>query len=92
MLHYLFIYYQKDPTVMDRIKEILDKMCQLAPNYSIEPIDDIEKSLDDGEEDGELHEDEYVETPIENSTETQQKYDLPEQGPDEYVFLGNLSP
>ena len=52
MLHYLFIYYQKDPTVMDRIKEILDKMCQLAPNYSVEPIDDIEETLDGSDEDG----------------------------------------
>ena len=38
MLHYLFIYYQKDPTIMERLKEILDKMCDLAPKH-IDPLD-----------------------------------------------------
>ena len=45
MLHYLFIFYKKDPTIMDRLKEILDKMCELAPNYVVEPIDNIEESM-----------------------------------------------
>lgn len=56
MLHYLFIYYQKDPTVMDRLKEILDKMCHLAPNYSVEPIDDIDETIEEAEEEGEFEE------------------------------------
>ena len=38
LLHYLFTYYQKDRTVMDRLVEILDKMCELNPKYSVEPI------------------------------------------------------
>ena len=29
MLHYLFIYYLKDATVLDRLREILDKMVEL---------------------------------------------------------------
>ena len=91
MLHYLFIYYQKDPTVMDRIKEILDKMCQLAPNYSVEPIDDIEETLDGSDEDGEFQDEEEPENPIDDIEEIHVKYDLPEQGEDEYVGSDELS-
>ena len=32
LLHYLFTYYRKDPTIMDRLVEVLDKMCKLIPN------------------------------------------------------------
>ena len=40
MLHYLFVFYQKDKTIMDRMKEILDKMCELKlDNYDDEPVD-----------------------------------------------------
>ena len=28
-LHFLFRYYQKDPTVLDRLKEVLDRMNEL---------------------------------------------------------------
>ena len=28
-LHFLFRYYQKDPTILDRFKEVLDKMNEL---------------------------------------------------------------
>ena len=28
-LHFLFRYYQKDPTVLDRFKEVLDRMNEL---------------------------------------------------------------
>ena len=28
-LHFLFSYYQKDPTILDRFKEVLDKMNEL---------------------------------------------------------------
>lgn len=51
MLHYLFIYYQKDPTIMERLKEILDKMCDLAPKH-IDPLD-MEECLEMEEEEGE---------------------------------------
>ena len=82
MLHYLFIYYQKDPTVMNRLKEILDKMCQLAPNYGVEPIDDIEESIDEEGDDGEYQDEEGVENALEIIEETQPEYDIPEQEPD----------
>ena len=37
MLHYLFIYYLKDATVLDRLREILDKMVELHdPQMEIE--------------------------------------------------------
>ena len=37
MLHYLFIYYLKDKTVIDRMVEILDKMVELHdPQMEIE--------------------------------------------------------
>lgn len=29
MIHQLFCYYRKDPSILDRIKEILDKMVEL---------------------------------------------------------------
>ena len=60
MLHYLFIYYQKDPTIMERLKEILDKMCDLAPKH-IDPLD-MEECLEmeeEAEEETEAEEDEY---------------------------------
>ena len=54
MLHYLFIYYQKDPTIMERLKEILDKMCDLAPKH-IDPLDmeeclEMEESEEEAED------------------------------------------
>lgn len=30
MLHYLFTFYRKDNTVIDRLVEVLDKMCELV--------------------------------------------------------------
>lgn len=30
MLHYLFIYYKKDKSIMGRLTEILDRMCELS--------------------------------------------------------------
>ena len=45
LLHYLFGYYKKDKTVINRLQEILDKMCLLSEekedgiNSSIDPID-----------------------------------------------------
>ena len=30
LLHYIFTYYKKDKTVLNRLQEILDKMCLLA--------------------------------------------------------------
>jgi hypothetical protein len=90
MLHYLFIYYQKDPTVMDRLKEILDKMCQLAPNYSVEPIDDIDETIEEADENGEFQEEEPVENTLDNIEESQPEYDIPEQEPEEYVTSEEL--
>ena len=60
MLHYLFIYYQKDPTIMERLKEILDKMCDLAPKH-IDPLDMEEcLEMEESEEaEAEEAEDEY---------------------------------
>lgn len=55
MLHYLFIYYLKDATVLDRLREILDKMVELHdPQMEIEfddPSED-EPSNDEPSEDG----------------------------------------
>ena len=59
MLHYLFIYYQKDPTIMERLKEILDKMCDLAPKH-IDPLD-MEECLEMEESEEEAEDaDEYA--------------------------------
>ena len=97
MLHYLFIFYQKDPTVMDRLKEILDKMCDLAPKH-IDPLDDdMEECLSEIEETSEEKEyDTFVdgdrgnEEMLEQLEETQPEYDIPEQQPDEYVSSEEL--
>ena len=97
MLHYLFIFYQKDPTVMDRLKEILDKMCDLAPKH-IDPLDDdMEECLSEIEETSEEKEyDPFVdgdrgnEEMLEQLEETQPEYDIPEQQPDEYVSSEEL--
>ena len=53
LLHYLFIYYKRDKTVLTRLQEILDKMCSLSQeddvNSSIDPIDqeDMESCIDE---------------------------------------------
>lgn len=73
MLHYLFVHYQKDPTVMDRLKEILDKMIALSPNYAVDPIENIEEFIGDDEEYGETLEDEGGEKPIEIIEEIRQE-------------------
>ena len=75
MLHYLFTYYQKDHTVIDRLVEILDKMCELMPTNVDGVIDD---NVDEYGEDGELFESEQ-----EDSTTSELPYvgasDIPEQ-------------
>ena len=75
MLHYLFTYYQKDHTVIDRLVEILDKMCELMPTNVDGVIDD---NVDEYGEDGELFEAEQ-----EDSTTSELPYegdsDIPEQ-------------
>ena len=75
MLHYLFTYYQKDHTVIDRLVEILDKMCELMPTNVDGMIDD---NVDEYGEDGELFESEQ-----EDSTTSELPYegasDIPEQ-------------
>ena len=30
LLHYLFTYYRKDKDILDRVKDALDRMCELA--------------------------------------------------------------
>ena len=97
MLHYLFIFYQKDPTVMDRLKEILDKMCDLAPKHIAPLDDDMEECLSEIEETSEEKEyDPFVdgdrgnEEMLEQLEETQPEYDIPEQQPDEYVSSEEL--
>lgn len=51
LLHYLFTYYQKDKSILDRLKEILDKMLELSPNH-IDAIDQktMEECLEISEE------------------------------------------
>ena len=49
MLHYLFTYYQKDHTVIDRLVEILDKMCELMPANVDGVIDNVDEYVEDGE-------------------------------------------
>ena len=38
MLHYLFIFYKNDKGILERLKEVLDKMLELSPNH-VDPID-----------------------------------------------------
>ena len=47
MLHYLFTYYQKDHTVIDRLVEILDKMCELM----LKNVDSVIENLEEYGED-----------------------------------------
>lgn len=49
MLHYLFIFYQKDKTIMNRIREILDKMCDLSVKHGVDPVD-LDHCIQDTEE------------------------------------------
>ena len=64
LLHYIFTYYQKDKTIIDRLREILDKMCELKPdceiplNCGIDPIDqeDMEGCMEELGEIGEFDE------------------------------------
>lgn len=50
LLHYLFPYYMKDRTVINRLVEILDKMIVLSPNYAIEPPEGMDETLEENEE------------------------------------------
>ena len=76
MLHYLFTYYQKDHTVIDRLVEILDKMCELMPAN----VDGVIDNVDEYGEDGEL-----FEVGQEDSTSSELPYegasDITEQAP-----------
>ena len=36
LLHYLFTYYKKDPLILERLREILDRMIQLSNDKPIE--------------------------------------------------------
>ena len=82
MLHYLFTYYQKDHTVIDRLVEILDKMCELMPANVDGVIDD---NVDEYGENGEL-----FEVGQEDSTTSELPYegasDIPEQ-PSQNEFI-----
>ena len=82
MLHYLFTYYQKDHTVIDRLVEILDKMCELMPTNVDGVIDD---NVDEYGEDGELFEVEQ-----EDSTTSELPYegasDIPELSQNECIM------
>ena len=81
MLHYLFTYYQKDHTIIDRLVEILDKMCELMPANVDGVIDD---NVDEYGEDGELFESEQ-----EDSTVSELPYDgasdIPEPSKNECI-------
>lgn len=53
LLHYLFIYYKKDKTVLNRLQEILDKMCLLASEDDAMPNSDMsEFSEEEMDEEG----------------------------------------
>lgn len=43
LLHYVYTYYKKDKTILNRLQEILDKMCYLTESEeemnSVDPID-----------------------------------------------------
>ena len=45
---------------MDRIKEILDKMCQLSPRFAIEPIDDFQETQEELDSSEQQDEDVFV--------------------------------
>ena len=45
MLHYLFTYYKKDKSILKRLVEVLDKMCELQMNS---PVDDAIDCEDEG--------------------------------------------
>lgn len=80
MLHYLFTHYRKDNTVIDRLVEILDRMCELMPENQDGVIDNVDEY---GEEDGELLEEEEEENGQEDSTVSELPYEgasyIPEQ-------------
>jgi hypothetical protein len=47
LLHYLFTYYKKDKDILDRVKDALDRMCELAndatttiPKHNIEYVEE----------------------------------------------------
>ena len=50
MLHYIFAFYQKDRTVIDRMVEILDKMVELLPSQPDDCCDDEEAEDEEMEE------------------------------------------
>ena len=37
LLHYLFTYYKKDKDILDRVKDALDRMCELANDATTTP-------------------------------------------------------
>ena len=56
LLHYVYTYYKKDKTILNRLQEILDKMCYLTESEeemnSVDPIDqqDMEQCIEEAEE------------------------------------------
>lgn len=60
MLHYLFLHYRKDKTVIDRLVEVLDKMMELSDmdDSECEVVTPEELALDDSSAEGD--EDEYM--------------------------------
>ena len=65
LLHYIFTYYMKDKTVIDRLVEILDKMCELSPQYGVEPLDEIEELDVEQSNEGDYGQPDESEKPIE---------------------------
>lgn len=41
LVHYIFTYYQKDKTIIDRLVEVLDKMEELSPSCELENATEI---------------------------------------------------
>ena len=87
LLHYLFPYYMKDKTVIDRLVEILDKMVVLSPNCAVEPLEggEVDDETIEEQNDEELDEFNQELESAESEFDEPQDYDIPEMGEDVYI-------
>ena len=76
LLHYLFPYYMKDKSIIERLVEVLDKMCHLSASCPLVcangEIGNSDQDFNEDEEDPEME-------------QADGDFDVPEQGPDEFV-------
>ena len=61
-----------------------------SPKFSVDPIEIMEETIEDGADDGDMQEGDDTENPLDNIEEIQPEYDIQEQEPDEYVSSEEL--